>query len=397
MKKQLTLATALVALGALPAVADAQSSVTLYGVIDTGFQYQNGMPQGHLVSMESGNLLPSRWGLKGAEDIGGGTQVIFRLESGFNSTTGALSCGIFCRQAIVGVTNPAYGTVKVGRIGVYEIQEDSYDLDPQLMNLYGLSTLVRGRNWTLASNTVEYTSPKLLGFTFKGEYDLTNNTGWNSGNPGSGPGQLYGAQGRSDGVSVAYEAGPVNLLAIYDEIRDSNGTFDNVYQNSRSITGGGTVNVGPVKLYAGYQHLSAPQASVDGYFVNTGAPATTLPSGATLPTAVDHEWFGARWDVTPAAALLAGWYHTNANHGNGNANLWTLGGTYSLSRRTFFYSEFGAVTNSKTSNIGLGDGYSDPYGANSNNDPASGAANFRTNPNFGGSQVGVFAGMVTHF
>lgn len=385
----------LAAMAAIPAGAYAQSSVTLYGLIDTGLQYQNGMPQGHLVSMESGNLLPSRWGVRGAEDIGGGTQVIFRLESGFNSTTGALSCGIFCRQATIGLTNPVWGTFKMGRIGVYEIQEDSYDLDPQLMNLYGLSTLVRGRNWTLASNTLEYTSPKMYGFTLKGEYDLTNNTGWNSGNPGSGPGQLYGPQGRSDGASIDYEAGPVHLLAIYDEIRDSNGLFDNVYQNSRSITAGGTYEIGPVMLYAGYQHLSAPQASVEGYFAD--APATALPSGATLPTTVDHEWLGARWRITPSAAVMAGWYHTNANHGNGNANLWTLGGTYSLSKRTFFYSEFGAVTNSKTSNIGLGDGYSDPYGANVNNDPASGAANFRTNPNYGGSQVGVFTGIVSRF
>jgi hypothetical protein len=83
--------------------------------------------------------------------------------------------------------------------------------------------------------------------------------------------------------------------------------------------------------------------------------------------------------------------------GNGNANLWTLGGTYLLSKRTYLYSEVALVTNSKTSNIGLDDGYSDPYGANRDDDPLSGPANTRTNPNFGGSQVGFVAGIVTHF
>ena len=117
----------------------------------------------------------------------------------------------------------------------------------------------------------------------------------------------------------------------------------------------------------------------------------------SLPTAVDQEWIGARWNATSAAGFGAAVYHTNANHGNGNATLWTLTATYALSKRTVLYSELATVRNSATSNIGLGDGYSDPYGANVVDDPASGAANSRTDPNFGGSQTGVFAGILTHF
>ena len=77
--------------------------------------------------------------------------------------------------------------------------------------------------------------------------------------------------------------------------------------------------------------------------------------------------------------------------------MWTLAATYELSKRTSLYSEIGAVHNSSTSNIGLGDGYSDPYGANVVDDPSSGAANSRTDPNFGGTQIGMFAGILTRF
>ncbi|RKP57774.1 porin [Pararobbsia silviterrae] len=101
--------------------------------------------------------------------------------------------------------------------------------------------------------------------------------------------------------------------------------------------------------------------------------------------------------ATAAAAIMAGYYHANANHGNGNANLFTLATTYSLSKSVSLYSELGVVLNSKTSNVGLNDRYTDPYGANVADDPASGSANFRTSPDYGASQIGLIAGIVKRF
>ncbi|WP_322057933.1 porin [Paraburkholderia sp. J63] len=391
MKKWLFCAAVLGASSA----AYAQSSVTLYGRIDTGLQYQTGMPQGNAFTMESGNWDSPRFGMMGTEDIGGATKVVFKLEAGFNSLNGGIGSTLFSREATVGLANDTWGTFKVGNMGAYELQQDSFDLDPQLMMLYGIQTLVRGRNWSTASNGLEYASPLLGGLRVKGQYDLTNSTTWNAGNPGSGPGQLGGAQGRSGGIELTYDTASAHLMAIYDEIRDSNGQFDNVYVNSRSIMAGGTYRIGAVTLYGGYQLLDAPQASNEGYF-GDGAP-TSLPAGTSPPTQASQEWLGARWYATAATSLGAAVYHTNANHGNGNATLYTLTATYSVSKRTTFYSEVATVRNSATSNIGLGDGYSDPYGANGVDDSASATTNTRTNPNFGGSQTGVFAGVVTRF
>jgi len=75
----------------------AQSSVTLYGVIDTALIYGNNMATGKPgqgspgVEMDSGGTHASRWGLQGTEDLGGGVSAIFRLEDGFSSANGKLS------------------------------------------------------------------------------------------------------------------------------------------------------------------------------------------------------------------------------------------------------------------------------------------------------------------
>lgn len=372
----------------------AQNSVTMYGRIDNGIQYQTGQPGGNRLSAESGDWGESEFGLRGVEDLGSGTMTIFHLEMGLNTQNGSYGNGsLFGRAATVGLTNDTWGTLNLGNLGAGEIQQDSWDLDPQVMQAYAISTLVRGRNWSQAGNGFEYTSPKLAGLTFKGQYDLTNSTTWNAGNPGSAPGQLGGPQGRSDGVKVQYNGPSLELQAIYDEIRDPNGQFNNVYTASRSVLAGGTYTLGSIKFYAGYQHLNAPDASAEGYFGTS--TATALPGGVGLPSSVNHEWFGTEWQVSPVTALTAAVYHANANNGNGNATLYTLAGTYNLSRRTFLYTELGYVHNSSTSNVGLGDGYSDPYGPNVNNDPVSGNTNM--SPDYGRGQFGAFAGIMTQF
>ena len=114
MKKSLL---ALVALGAFAGAAQAQSSVTLYGIIDEGLLFNNNAGGKHLYSMASGVMQGSRFGLRGTEDLGGGLKAIFVLENGFNSGNGTLGQGgaIFGRQAYVGLSQSQYGTVTFGR------------------------------------------------------------------------------------------------------------------------------------------------------------------------------------------------------------------------------------------------------------------------------------------
>ncbi len=369
---------------AIAAGAQAQSSVTLYGRIDNGLRYETGLPGGHRINAESGDWGCSWFGLQGAEDIGGGTQVIFQLEGQLNTQNGQSAGALFGRHATVGLTNANYGTFKLGNLGAGELSQDSWGVDPQLMQRYAIATLVRGRNWASAANGFEYTSPNLYGLTLKGQYDLSNNFNWNAAAPGN-------TQGRSDGIEAIYAIGGLELRAIYDEVRGINGTFDDVYAHSRSFLGGGTFTLGPVKFYAGYQHLNAPQAT--DATVNNGAGVVgTQPAGVSAPTSVDHEWFGVAWQATAATALTGAVYHANANNGNGNATMYTLAATYNLSKRTFLYTEVGYLHNSSTSNINLGNG---AYGNNNFNPVTNASSN--DNPNYGHSQTGVFAGIMTAF
>jgi predicted porin len=111
---------------ALPVYA--QSSVTLYGIVDLGITYTNiaqtakvgnklaGGSQFALTDAHATGLSGSRWGLRGAEDLGGGMMAIFVLENGFMASTGALAQGgaEFGRQSYLGVSSNV-GTITAGR------------------------------------------------------------------------------------------------------------------------------------------------------------------------------------------------------------------------------------------------------------------------------------------
>ncbi|PLZ02431.1 porin [Burkholderia sp. WAC0059] len=388
-------------LAILAAGVHAQNSITLYGIIDNDIAYSAGLPGGSRLGMGSGDFWESRLGLKGAEDLGAGLEAVFQLEMGLNTQAGGYeSNSLFARHATVGLQSASWGTIKLGNLGAGEVVQNSFDVDPQLMHAYAIQTLVRGRNWAYAGNGFEYTSPAVAGLTVIGQYDFSNGPAWNQGSsqptqlsnsPGSGlPGS---GQGRSDGLQVTYQRAGLELMVIYDEIRDGNGQFDSVYVNSRSILAGGAYQIGLFKISAGYQHLNAPQASNIGVYGSVKTPPA-LPADVLLPTAVDHEWIGAQWMIAPVATVTAAVYHANANHGNGNATLCTLGATYQLSKRTQLYSELSYLRNSKTSNIGLGNGYTDPYGANANDDPVNGAGSA---PGYGHSQKGAFVGVMVIF
>ena len=116
MKKSLIALAALAAVGA----ASAQSSVTLYGLIDAGYswaEHTGKLPGSTTKTTEtgftSGNLSGSRWGLKGQEDLGNGLAAVFNVEAGFDSINGDFTTG-FNRRAVVGLKG-SFGQVVVGR------------------------------------------------------------------------------------------------------------------------------------------------------------------------------------------------------------------------------------------------------------------------------------------
>ncbi|CAE6754155.1 porin [Paraburkholderia domus] len=218
MKKSLL---ALAALGAFAGVAHAQSSVTLYGIIDEGFNINTNSGGKHLYNLSSGVLQGSRFGLRGTEDLGGGLKAIFVLENGFDVNTGKLGQGglMFGRQAYVGLSSQ-FGTVTLGRqydsvvdyVGPLEagdqwggyIAAHPGDVD-NFNNAYR------------TNNTVKYTSANYNGLTFGGTYSFGGQAGNFSGN------QIWS-------LGAGYNNGPLALGVGYLNARTpaaSGGLFNN--------------------------------------------------------------------------------------------------------------------------------------------------------------------------
>lgn len=386
MKKAL-LAAALMTAGV---VAHAQSSVTLYGRLDAGIEYMSGVPEGKNANgqatgstnrfrAESGDWGTSLWGMKGVEDIGGGNKVLFQLEGSFNTMTGAGpgGGGLFNRWATVGLANDAYGTFTMGRM-LY-ISNGVWDFDPFGQSNWSSASLVRGRNWPQSSNNFAYQSPKVAGFDFYGQYALSNATNWN-GN-GTTP------QGREAGAQLTYTNSLFQVRGIYDEIRNpSNGML---YGAGVPITDPANGNNIATGVFAASREYSALVNVFLGQFKIQGAYQAIRSAGATgalpgTPTTLDHEWGGVTWQATPAAALIAAVYHVNGNNGAGNATIYTIGGSYNLSKRTLLDIQAATARNSKTANFGL----------NANN---AGTATATDNPLIGHQQSGVYAGIQHSF
>jgi len=204
---------AIAALSAFATTAYGQSSVTLYGIIDAGFNYQSNANGGRLFAMTSGVNQGSRFGLVGSEDLGAGLKAIFRLENGFDVTNGRLGQGglMFGRQAYVGLSN-TYGTVTFGR---------QYDALTEFVGQYSVSNQWGGYisahpgdldnfNYSFRSNNaVKFRSADYAGFSFGGTYslggiagDVTRNQIWS--------------------VGAGYTRGPLSLGVAYLNARNPN-------------------------------------------------------------------------------------------------------------------------------------------------------------------------------
>ena len=149
---------------AAASAAQAQSSVTVYGVVDVFVQYGKGA--GTQLAVQSGGVSGSRLGFKGSEDLGGGLKAQFQLESGILADTGAQAnaSSFFTRQSWVGLSSTTWGSLSAGRqtIPQYDVL-DAFDTFATGVGSSASSSIVS--TTSRANNSVKYSSPKLGGFS----------------------------------------------------------------------------------------------------------------------------------------------------------------------------------------------------------------------------------------
>jgi len=167
--KQKFLAIALVS--ALPLVAQAQSSVTMYGMVDASIGVENvGGNASSRTVVQSGTQSASRLGFRGTEDLGNGLKALFNLEAAVNVDTGATNDRLFDRRAVVGLQGN-FGTVTVGReYGPIAAVAGASDILGQGFYGSNLAAFGSGKLTRRLDNSVNYQSNSLNGFTLRAAY-----------------------------------------------------------------------------------------------------------------------------------------------------------------------------------------------------------------------------------
>jgi predicted porin len=344
-------ALAVAALAGLTAnVSWAQSSVTLYGTADTGFSYQNNVTTlgssapGHSRFQSFNGVYGSRFGLRGAEDLGGGTQMVFTLESGFGLTNGQqqYANAMFGRQSYVGVTNPSYGTLTMGR---------QYLPYQQLTAPYSPTNWLPGYNGAhpgdidafdtgyRINNSLVYYSPNFHGLSFGGSYAFGGVAGSvNQGSTWSG--------------AVQYINGPVGIAAGI--VRMNNSTpGGGAWGTSSTANSGGEEDVSAINY--GYSNAQAQQrvGVVGGWhFTNTLEVDFSYSNVQYIPGINSGFRDEAIWNTvgsvlhwkpTPYLDVAGAYSYTSATKANGisdpaHYNQYSLYEGYSLSKRSLLYA-----------------------------------------------------------
>ncbi|BCZ79590.1 porin [Paraburkholderia terrae] len=354
MKKQVI---ALAATAAFTAPVFAQSSVTLYGVIDEGVNYTNSVNGHSVVELQSGYAQGSRWGLKGAEDLGGGNKAIFQLENGFDLNSGRLGQGgrMFGRQAYVGVSNDRFGTVTLGR------QYDSV-VD------YLAQTTSNG-NWSgylfshpfdndntdnsfRVNNTVKYASPDIAGFQFGGTYSFSNDVNF--------------ANNRQYSFGAQYATGGLLLAAAYLQANNTGATSSGAIatndasflaQRMRVFGGGINYTFGSATVGFTYTNSDYHNPTGNGYL---GTPGAIVAAGSTLNRLRFQNFeLNAKYQLTPAFYVGGEYVYTLENYdsstGSVKPKVHTVGlmADYNISKRTDFYVQgvYQKVAGDKTNSI----------------------------------------------
>jgi len=335
--------------------AHAQSSVTLYGLIDAGLMYTNNVKtsataHGALFQATSGNINGSRFGLRGAEDLGGGLKAIFTLENGFNIQNGKLGqdSRLFGRQAFVGLSSDQFGTLTLGR------QYDSLvDFVAPLSGTAGtfgdtgfahpfdndnLNHSVR------MSNSVKYTSNIYSGLKVGALYAFSNSTDF--------------AMNRAYSAGASFNYGAFNVAAGYLQINGSNSTNTSGAVDLGESTANGTTSTTGFQLGADVQrtfgaglNYTFGPAIVGFVYTNShffGTNSFNLNNGGQRFSNYELNF---KYTLTPAVTLgiadtytdakLSGAMHTTGTQyaTDPKYNQVNVQAVYSLSKRTDVYAE----------------------------------------------------------
>ncbi|WP_206996431.1 porin [Trinickia mobilis] len=317
--------------------SQAQSSVTLYGIIDTGVEYVTnvGPKNASVVRMPSlTGSIPSRWGFRGKEDLGGGLSTVFVLESGFAPAQGTLNQGgrLFGRQAYVGLSG-RWGTLSVGR----QYSQIFWALPGDTMgpNIYAAGDLDPYLAQPRVDNAIAYSftsSGLTVGVTYSLGRDAVDDP-VAGGCAGQSPTDWRACKAMS--AMVKYEAATWGVATAIDRNYGGGGPGSPLPSSSQTDTRAvfdGYVKFGASTIGAGFLHR-----------INHGEQTPTLFDATS-----NYWWIGGTYWPTPEIALDAQFGHISVNGGSSaGASLIAARASYWLSKRSSVYVTAGRVFNQR--------------------------------------------------
>lgn len=305
MKKTLILLAGAAACG----FAFAQSSVTLFGSLDLNLTYSKSGGQSMIAMDQGGYMLPSRFGLRGTEDLGGGLSAGFWLESAMLPDTGAVQGAFWGRRSTLGLTHQRFGELRMGRDYTPTFWNVSQFAPFGTVGVAGSSNLIEGwpiglgsaKTMARASNSVGYFLPRDLG-GFYGQAMVSADEG------------VDGGQYR--GARLGYASGSLNIAAAV-------GMTDTLAGDFKVSTLGGTYDFKVVKLYLNYLRQSLANDKQTHVLLGVTVPVGT----GTVKASV------ARAD------------RSGPGVGADDARQISVGHTHPLSKRTTLYTAYSHIKN----------------------------------------------------
>lgn len=345
-------------LGAVAAIsfsAHAQSSVTIYGIIDAGLTYIDNERGYSEYRFADGANYGNRLGFRGAEDLGGGLRALFNLEMGFNLKNGTLAQGGrgFGRQAWVGLESASLGTLTAGR---------QYDFVREYLtqfNYGGFASVYAGHQGDYdrisgkqMDNSVKYLSPNFGGFTFGAMFAFGE--------------QIDAFKKKSQfSLGSGYRNGALTIGAAYVRINDTT-VFPYAQTGVYSFMGLPSAAQGPtpnsvVDFYpvtgAGFtvdkQEVAGIGASYkfEKFLLAANTTATRFTKGANSTTQNVYE-IGGMYFLDGPWALVGGYQHVTMD--DDKWNQYTGAVRYSFSKRTTVYASVSYLRSSSKVNASQG-------------------------------------------
>ena len=326
---------ALQALLLAPAVACAQTSVTLFGSMDGSLRYlthANKAGDSEVLTGGKGLYESNRFGVLGVEDLGGGLKAHFRLESAFDGGTGALGTAgvLFSREATVGLSGP-WGDINVGRqFSVNARTVSTYDpMSFRYLSITPLSKDIVGTSSDRFDNTIQYTG-RFGNLLARAEYK-----------PGGVAGSVKTGTALAAGAN--YTTHGLTFGGAYTEWNDFGGPGLNRNQ-----------------FLTGFDYRGGPLRVCGGYINDRQHQLGAARVGQDL-------WIGVGYEFSTALALTNALYRTDYDTGGktGSKTLIMSSLTYLLSKRTTLYAEVDRtryagteIANGQNNQFGVGAGLS---------------------------------------